>query len=339
MAKHIFVTGGVVSSLGKGITAASLGTAAEGARLQGDHAEVRPLSQRGPRHHEPLSSTARCSSPRTARETDLDLGHYERFVDENLTRYSYRHLRSGLSSTSSSASARGGYHGGTVQVIPHITDEIKEKIYRVGEQTAPTSSSPRSAAPSATSRASPSSRPSASFKWEVAPERRAVHPRHAHPVSESVAGAKDQAHPALGKGAAGHGHTPRHARLPQRLSHPAGDARQALAVLQRRHRRRASARTPMRRIASIEVPHQPAASREKFADKVCEALAKLPTPRPARLQDCAALARPFPAPPGTPVRAIWTSPLVGKYVQPTATPTSPSVEALAARRHRAAAPA
>ena len=110
-------------------------------------------------------------------ETDLDLGHYERFIDENLT------VNSSVTSGKVywnvlNRERQGEYLGGTIQVIPHITNEIKERIYSHGQdQRCGRVSSPRSAAPWATSKASPSWRPSARWRRELAREDCHVHPR------------------------------------------------------------------------------------------------------------------------------------------------------------------
>ena len=132
MTKHVFVTGGVVSSLGKGITAASLGRLLV-AWLQSNDAEGRPVSERRPRYHEPLPAWWRSSLPRMVTSPDLDLGHYERFIDENLTRDS--NFTTGAIYKSLIARERRGDFGGTVQVIPHVTNAIKDKFRRIEEQT------------------------------------------------------------------------------------------------------------------------------------------------------------------------------------------------------------
>ena len=157
--KYIFVTGGVASSLGKGITAASLGRLLKARGYSVAIQKFDPYLNVDPGTMNPYQH-GEVFVTEDGAETDLDLGHYERFIDENLTRYSS--VTSGQIYYSVLNRERaGGYHGGTVQIIPHITDEIKEKLRRVGRDT-PTWSSPKSAAPSATSRVSPSSRPSAS---------------------------------------------------------------------------------------------------------------------------------------------------------------------------------
>lgn len=133
--KLVFVTGGVSSSLGKGITAASLGRLlkARGYRISicklDPYLNVDPGTMNPYQHGEVFVTD-------DGAETDLDIGHYERFIDETLTREN--------NTTSGQVYLRviereraGGYHGGTVQIIPHITDEIKARVRRVAETVAP----------------------------------------------------------------------------------------------------------------------------------------------------------------------------------------------------------
>jgi CTP synthase len=126
VAKHIFVTGGVVSGLGKGLTASSLGTLLKAKGLRVTHAKARPLHQRRPGHDEPFEH-GEVFVTEDGGETDLDLGHYERFIDEFLTRASNA-TTGGIYQAVLAAERRGDYLGKTVQVIPHITDEIKSRI-------------------------------------------------------------------------------------------------------------------------------------------------------------------------------------------------------------------
>ena len=133
MTKHIFVTGGVVSSLGKGITAASLGRLlkARGYKVMMQKADpylnVDPGTMSPFQHGEVFVNE-------DGKETDLDLGHYERFIDENLTRES--NFTTGLIYQSLIQRERAGdFLGGTVQVIPHVTNEIKSRFLRIEEQT------------------------------------------------------------------------------------------------------------------------------------------------------------------------------------------------------------
>jgi CTP synthase len=131
LAKHIFVTGGVASSLGKGLTAASLGRLLKARGLRVTMQKLDPYINVDPgtmnpfQHGEVFVTDDGC-------ETDLDLGHYERFIDENLYRDS--NVTTGaIYSTVIAAERRGEFLGDTVQVIPHITNEIKARILRVAE--------------------------------------------------------------------------------------------------------------------------------------------------------------------------------------------------------------
>ena len=127
MTKFIFVTGGVVSGLGKGITAASLGRLLKQRGIKVAAQKLDPYMNIDPGTMSPLQHGEVFVTDDGA-ETDLDLGHYERFIDENLTRFS--NLTSGKVYWSVLNRERaGGYLGQTVQVINHITDEIKKYIY------------------------------------------------------------------------------------------------------------------------------------------------------------------------------------------------------------------
>ena len=133
MAKYIFVTGGVVSGLGKGITAASLGRLLKSRGLKVAAQKLDPYINVDPGTMSPYQH-GEVYVTEDGAETDLDLGHYERFIDEDLNKYS--NLTTGkVYSNVISKERRGEYLGTTVQTIPHITDEIKHFIYRVGEQT------------------------------------------------------------------------------------------------------------------------------------------------------------------------------------------------------------
>jgi CTP synthase len=131
--KYIFVTGGVVSSLGKGITASSIGRVL---KSRGIHVTIQKLDPyinvdpgtMAPNQHGEVFVTE------DGAETDLDLGHYERFIDENLTRNN--NVTTGqVYASVIHKERRGDYLGGTIQVIPHITNEIKERITRVAKQS------------------------------------------------------------------------------------------------------------------------------------------------------------------------------------------------------------
>ena len=133
MTKHIFVTGGVVSSLGKGITAASLGRLlkARGYKVMMQKADpylnVDPGTMSPFQHGEVFVTD-------DGHEGDLDLGHYERFIDESLNRDS-NVTQGSVYQTLINRERHGDFLGGTVQVIPHVTDEIKARIHRLAEKT------------------------------------------------------------------------------------------------------------------------------------------------------------------------------------------------------------
>ena len=133
MTKYIFVTGGVVSGLGKGITAASLGRLLKARGLKVAAQKLDPYINVDPGTMSPFQH-GEVYVTEDGAETDLDLGHYERFIDENLNKYS--NLTTGKVYWSVlNKERRGEYLGSTVQVIPHITNEIKEFVYSVGRKT------------------------------------------------------------------------------------------------------------------------------------------------------------------------------------------------------------
>ncbi|WP_128895517.1 CTP synthase [Longirhabdus pacifica] len=132
MSKYIFVTGGVVSSLGKGITAASLGRLLKNRGLSVTIQKFDPYLNVDPGTMSPYQHGEVFVTDDGA-ETDLDLGHYERFIDINLSKNN--NVTTGkVYSTVITKERRGDYLGGTVQVIPHITNEIKERVYRAGRE-------------------------------------------------------------------------------------------------------------------------------------------------------------------------------------------------------------
>ena len=132
MTKHVFVTGGVASGLGKGLTASSLGRLLKARGLRVTMQKLDPYINVDPGTMNPFEH-GEVFVTDDGGEMDLDLGHYERFIDENLTKDSnattgsiYQHVLA--------AERRGDYLGKTVQVIPHITDEIKRRIYRLATE-------------------------------------------------------------------------------------------------------------------------------------------------------------------------------------------------------------
>ncbi len=134
MTKYVFVTGGVVSGLGKGITAASLGRLLKSRGLKVAAQKLDPYINVDPGTMSPYQH-GEVYVTEDGAETDLDLGHYERFIDEDLTKYS--NLTTGkVYWNVLNKERRGEYLGSTVQVIPHITNEIKDFIYRAAKKSA-----------------------------------------------------------------------------------------------------------------------------------------------------------------------------------------------------------
>ena len=131
MAKYIFVTGGVVSSLGKGITAASLGRLLKNRGVKVTIQKFDPYINIDPGTMSPYQHGEVFVTDDGA-ETDLDLGHYERFIDISLTKMS--NITAGKVYWSVlNKERKGDYLGSTVQVIPHITNEIKQRVYDVAK--------------------------------------------------------------------------------------------------------------------------------------------------------------------------------------------------------------
>ncbi len=132
MTKHIFVTGGVASALGKGLTASSLGRLLKARGLRVTMQKLDPYINVDPGTMNPFEH-GEVYVTDDGGETDLDLGHYERFIDESLSRDSNATTGS-IYSAVLAAERRGDYLGKTVQVIPHITDEIKSRITRLATE-------------------------------------------------------------------------------------------------------------------------------------------------------------------------------------------------------------
>jgi len=135
LTKHIFVTGGVVSSLGKGITAASIGLLLKNRGLKVSIQKLDPYLNLDPGTMSPFQH-GEVFVTADGTETDLDLGHYERFIDESLTKHS--NVTAGSIYWSILKKERkGSYLGGTVQIIPHVTNEIKESILTLATDNKP----------------------------------------------------------------------------------------------------------------------------------------------------------------------------------------------------------
>lgn len=133
MTKHVFVTGGVVSSLGKGITAASLGRLLKSRGYKVTMQKADPYLNVDPGTMSPFQH-GEVFVTEDGYESDLDLGHYERFIDENLTRDS-NFTTGAIYKSLIARERRGDFLGGTVQVIPHVTNAIKDQFRRIEEQT------------------------------------------------------------------------------------------------------------------------------------------------------------------------------------------------------------
>jgi len=131
MSRFIFVTGGVVSSLGKGITAASLGAILEARGLNVTMQKLDPYINVDPGTMSPLQH-GEVFVTADGTETDLDLGHYERFIHTSMTRNN-NFTTGQVYADVIAKERRGDYLGATIQVIPHITDEIKSRIVRVAK--------------------------------------------------------------------------------------------------------------------------------------------------------------------------------------------------------------
>ncbi len=135
MAKFIFVTGGVVSSIGKGIVAASLGRLLKSRDYSVSILKLDPYINVDPGTMSPFQH-GEVFVTEDGAETDLDLGHYERFTDTSMSRLNSVTTGS-IYQAVINKERRGDYEGGTVQVIPHVTTEIKERIHRVARDTTP----------------------------------------------------------------------------------------------------------------------------------------------------------------------------------------------------------
>ena len=135
MPKYIFCTGGVVSSVGKGVAAASIGRVLKSRGVSVTMQKLDPYINVDPGTMSPYQH-GEVFVTEDGAETDLDLGHYERFIDENLTKASNT-TTGQIYAEVISKERRGDYLGGTIQVIPHITNEIKRRIALAGKATNP----------------------------------------------------------------------------------------------------------------------------------------------------------------------------------------------------------
>ncbi|MBI3040758.1 MAG: CTP synthase, partial [Chloroflexi bacterium] len=133
MSKYIFVTGGVVSSVGKGIVVASIGTILKSRQITVSVQKLDPYLNVDPGTMSPYQH-GEVFVTQDGAETDLDLGNYERFIDVNLTTES--NVTSGqIYSAVIAKERRGDFLGGTIQVVPHVTTEIKQRFARLAQQS------------------------------------------------------------------------------------------------------------------------------------------------------------------------------------------------------------
>lgn len=227
--KHIFVTGGVVSGLGKGICAASLGRLLKQRGFRVKNQKFDPYFNVDPGTMSPFQHGEVFVTDDGA-ETDLDLGHYERFVDESLT---------GNASVSSgkvfwnvlNRERQGGYLGGTVQIIPHVTDEIKRRIYAMDDgQTDIIITEVGGTVGDI------ESQPYLEAIRQVAAEKGRENVLYIHvPLVVSIPGTgelKSKPTPALREGAAVRGHSAGYSGVPHRQSPAGGPAAEDRPVLQ-----------------------------------------------------------------------------------------------------------
>ena len=228
--KFIFVTGGVVSSLGKGLAAASIGRAARGPRLPGHPAEVRPLHQRRPGHDEPVP--ARRGLRHRRRRRDRPGPGPLRALHEHGHHAQHNWTTGKIYLSVIQKERRGDYLGRTVQVIPHITNEIKECIraaatdvdivlVEIGGTVGDIESLPFLEA-------------IRQFRQDVGREQHALHPPHARAVHRHRRRAEDQADAAQRPRPALDRHPARHPALPHRPVPAAGHQAEDRAVLRRR---------------------------------------------------------------------------------------------------------
>lgn len=214
--KYVFVTGGVVSGLGKGITAASLGRLLKMRGYKVTIQKFDPYINVDPGTMSPYQHGEVFVTDDGA-ETDLDLGHYERFIDENLSKYS--NVTTGkIYWTVLNKERRGDYLGGTVQVIPHITNEIKSRIYRVANSAETTADVVITEIGGTVGdiESTPFLEAIRQVVSDVGRENVVLYPRYSPPLHHRQQRDEDKAHTAQCKGASLTRHSARHSRLQKR---------------------------------------------------------------------------------------------------------------------------
>ena len=212
--RFIFVTGGVVSSLGKGIAAASIGRLLVARGLKVALQKFDPYINVDPGTMSPFQH-GEVFVTEDGAETDLDLGHYERFTDANTSRGS--NVTAGaIYNSVIRKERRGDYLGGTVQVVPHITDEIKHRIKLIADVAGRRRRDHRDRRHGGRHRVAADPRGDPPVPGRRRPQPLHVHPPHARAVHRPRGGAQDQADAALRQRAAPHRHPAGHADVPLR---------------------------------------------------------------------------------------------------------------------------
>ena len=263
--RYVFVTGGVVSALGKGIVAASLGRLLKARGLRVRAQKFDPYLNVDPGTMSPFQH-GEVFVTEDGAETDLDLGHYERFIDENLSRNA-SHSAGAIWDTVLRKERKGEFLGATVQVIPHITNEIKTRIRRAAKTDPADVVISEIGGTVGDIESLPFLEAIRQFRREVGPGERPLPPRHARAVHRGGGRAEDEADAALGQRAPPHRYPPRRRRLPLARRALGGDPRQDRALRRRRPARRVLlARRPGR------VPRPRAPEAEGLDAFVCERL-------------------------------------------------------------------
>ena len=212
MAKYVFVTGGVVSALGKGIVAASLGRLLKARGLSVSAQKFDPYLNVDPGTMSPFQH-GEVFVTEDGAETDLDIGHYERFIDENLSRNA-SHTAGAIWDAVLRKERKGEFLGATVQVIPHITNEIKARIRRAEKVSPADVVISEIGGTVGDIESLPFLEAIRQFRREVGPENVVYLHVHARAVHRCCRRAEDEADAALGERAAPDRYPPRHRRLP-----------------------------------------------------------------------------------------------------------------------------
>ena len=225
--KFVFITGGVVSSLGKGITAAALGRLLKCRGYSVSVCKLDPYLNVDPGTMNPYQHGEVYVTDDGA-ETDLDIGHYERFIDEKLSRDN--NATSGqIYQTVIERERAGGYNGGTVQIIPHITDEIQARVMRAAARTNPDVLIVEIGGTVGDIEGQPFLEAIRQIRW---PGKQHVYPCNADSISARGGRTQIQTNAAQREGAAFHRHPAGYSRLPQRNARWTRSAREDCTLLQ-----------------------------------------------------------------------------------------------------------